>query len=323
MTAGHMLLDVRSPSRNLSKKLYTEMKMGCVTTTEIDLPLIAPKLLPNVDTARQWANDRRSEWRRDDLMWWQQPPKPDQPGEWIHLVGERRNLRDMVFNVFRCDHMQENEPRVGFSYWNGNHIQLSEYDDDENWEAVIDFFMRRLDLTPQWTPICTYAHLYVKDPLLTLCWLRYEPTEPGVSPRNLMGALALEYLDEKDYPLFILDELNRIEKLIGKRLPYKVALLMARSLPSSVVNRDKLGKEEFIEWRASCLFVDRCEGHGVAVYKFDAENQRGRLGKGIGKALTDYETPRYDQDEAYLTTRYTLDNRLVLLNSYRLEKAVV
>ena len=291
--------------------------MGCVWGKKRgadELAKIMPRLLKQGDEELyEWIKKERGTWHREDLALWNGLPTPERPGKWAHLEDKRVTYNGLVFDVFRSD--TGKSPKWAFYYWNGNPIHLS--DEKDEYEMVVDFFMRRIDLTRQFTPIFTFHHLFLDRPDATVHFQRYEPTQVGVVPRNLVCIYASKRLEEKEYPNFLRQEMRETETQYGLRQAYSVTLVSMRSAPTQNVHVEMLDHEAFIELCAGYLHVDRHhrDGHGISVYKYDAEDENGWLLEDI----TAIFYPEYVQKDALLTTQYTdnKENKEAIIKHYR------
>jgi hypothetical protein len=287
--------------------------------TPQELDDIVLRLLKDSDekTLYTWVQEHREEWWLEDLALWQQPPRLDNPGDWTRMEAKQTTYKGLIFDVFVKDTREE--PKWAYAYWNGNPGQIAEKRDDntddngENLDMVLDFFMRQVKYTKHWTPIFTYSHCFLDRPDVCIHIQRYEPTQPGVEPRNLIGIYALKRLKEAEYPPYLKAEMDEVEKRYGVRPKYRVAMLSQRSLPDAKVNTQLLAGEKFIDWKASQFFVDRCRGQGVAIDKKDAEDEGGFLLEDLIKSPFGDEV----QLEARDCTKFMYENATILAADYR------
>jgi hypothetical protein len=254
----------------------------------------------------EWIQIESLEWFEEDRASWDEPPRLLKPGKWTYLEDYQKKEGDRTYDVFRRDRGEE-EPRWSFAYWNGNPIRLSKIKNEENaLKILVYFFLHGIDKTGHWTAIFKQSIQFIKKPNVSVALLRYEPT--GVAPRNLFGMFAVKYLDPAEFPAFL--------KAEPHYKTYTVALISMRSIPEKFIDRTQFPNEEFIQWAASDLLVDRHDNKGIAMDKWDAENQGGWLGKGLGEELVKHETPKYDNLEAKLTTLYVEKNAKKIEKEY-------
>ena len=263
----------------------------------------------------EYAQKNAAFWHEEDLAWCDWPPDPEKHDKWEYLEGERVVSDGLTFDVYKR-HTANHDPHTTFCYWSGNPVQItSEKKGDLEFEMVQNFFMRRIDLTPNWTPICTVAMLLLDTPNITVGYLRYEPM--GAAARNILFVNVARRLEASEYPAFLKAELINIEHRTGVKKDYRVVLISSRSIPREKVKRELLPGEAFVKLEVHILLVDKQDGMGVYVTKSDAENEDLLLSEGLGEWITEQAYTGYVQKEAVETTRYMRNNSATLESDYK------
>jgi len=225
----------------------------------------------------KYISDNRDQWFKTDMQWIYPNPTSKNPGNWKLLKSERKKLDHIKFDVFKKDTNQQ--PNTVFYYWNGNHVDLC-------FEHAVFFFTKRIDLTKNWTSIFAYGELIHVMPETSDCiwYQQYDPTEPFVKARNLIGIYAIKYYNDEELPI----------DLKG----HNVALISLRSVPKDMVPIDLPTDEPQILWHGAYLLIE--DGEKTRVHKFDSEDEGGWL----LQCLTNIAFPKYVQEEAVLATKY-------------------
>jgi len=231
-----------------------------------------------MELLNQYISNNREEWFKIDMEWIYPNPEPKNRRDWDLIKCERQKLDNVKFDVFKkATHQQ---PDTVFYYWNGNHVNL-------DFEHALYFFTTLIHLTKNWTPIFAFGELLHVVGDNYVWYQRYEPTEPFVKPRHLIGIYAVKYYSDDELPV----------NLKG----HKVALISLRSVPKDIVPIH-LPDEPHILWHGAYLLVG--DGDKTHVHKFDSEDEGGWL----PQFLTNFAFPKYVQEEAILATKYIRDN---------------
>ncbi len=278
---------------------------GCFSSKNTqELTNIAHRLIKcDNSTLYDWVTIRKNVWAKEDVALWDYPPTPLNPGNWNYIAHEQIQLKELTFDVFKKSTCKD-KPRTAFCYWNGNPLHIGS--EKENLDMITDFFMRRVELTANWTDIFTLGVNLLDKPDVTVWYMRYVPKVPIAKPRNLLGIFSLKHLAKQEYPAFLAKEDDKC----------KVTLLSMRNVPIEMVDRELLSGEAFITWEATMLLVDRQDGYGVCVYKSDAEDEDLWLSDGIGEKLTEWQFDNFVQIEARDTTSYIQTHRDTLEKDY-------
>jgi hypothetical protein len=156
--------------------------------------------------------EKKSQWISQLLAWFDKVPTVEKPGEWKREESLQTALYGETFDVFyKATHAY---PKWVFYYGNGNHFSIGDHDKGQL-KRLVKFIMFRVDLTNEFTPICTERRmLLVSEKAHATLWLqRYEPKLPildipEAAPRNLVAAYTCHGLEPKDFPRFIKKEAN-------------------------------------------------------------------------------------------------------------------
>jgi len=201
--------------------------------------------------------------------------------------------KTIIFDVF--SQPTSSEPKKRFYYWSGNDIDIP-------FDVAVDFFTQRIDLTPNFTAICTQTKLLAsynignnivsgsanENPNVFIWYQRYEPTEPFVKARNLVGIYCIHRISSSE------------------------VYVSMRSVPPECVPDyiDLDPDEPLIVWNA-CVKLQR-SGDATKVYKCDSENEGGLL----FEWMTNLAFPQYVQEEAIKTTKYIKEHREKIIEDY-------
>jgi len=239
---------------------------------------IIEKKIPLVE---QYIADNHEKWNVVDFKWIYPNPTIENPGNWDRKENQHTHFDGQTFDVF--ERATGEQPEKVFYYWNGNKVDL-------NFEEALNFFTTKIELTHNWTSIFTYGKLIHKTDRGDYIWYqRYEPTEPFVKARNLIGIYNIKHFTEDELP----------EELKTK----KVALISLRSVPKKIIPI-KLPKDEpQIIWHGAYLLIGGKKR--THVHKFDSEDEGGWLFQG----LTNLAFPKYVQEEAILATKYIKEHK--------------
>jgi hypothetical protein len=234
----------------------------------------------NISLVEEYINKNHEEWNKIDFSWIYPYPTTYNNLNWDRLECHQEVFDGQTFDVYERD--TGTQPTKVFYYWNGNKVR-------GNIEYVLNFITTKVGLTHNWTPIFTLGKFIHKTDRGDYIWYqRYEPTQPFVDARNLIGIYNIKRFKQEELP----EDLKA----------HEVVLISLRSVPPDILPIKIPKNEPQIIWHGAYLLIS--DGEYTRVHKFDSEDEGGWL----FQPLTNFAFPKYVQEEAVLTTKYIRDH---------------